>query len=252
MTVKEKRYYSDFSDDFEQSANQDFALPQNYKWIKTEVLSRILSAVVYALAVIFSSIYCKFFLHMKVTGRENLKKVKGGYFIFGNHTQPIGDVFTPALCAFPKRIYTIVSTANYGIPVIGKILPYLGALPIKNSASGIKELNTAITKRLSDNHPIVVYPEAHVWEYCTLIRPYPYTSFKFPVKNDVPSFAMTVTYKKSKLFKKPTMQVFIDGPFYGAGNNLKEKAVNLHDTVFDTMKMRSSYSDCNYIEYIKK
>lgn len=252
MTVKEKRYYSDFSQDFEQSANQDFTLPENYKWIKTDILSKILSAIIYTLAVIFSSIYCKFFLHMKVSGRENLRNVKGGYFIFGNHTQPVGDVFTPALCAFPKRIYTIVSTANYGIPVIGKILPYLGALPIENSASGIKELNRAITKRLSDNHPIVVYPEAHVWEYCTLIRPYPSTSFKFPVKNDVPSFAMTVTYKKSKFFKRPTMQVFIDGPFFGTGDSLKEKAVNLHDTIFETMKMRSSYSDYNYIEYIKK
>lgn len=246
------RYYENFTDDFEQTADQNYRLPDNYKWVKTDVISKILSCIIYVLAVIFGGLYCKCFLHLKVKGRENLKGVKGGFFIYGNHTQPVGDVFIPALCVLPKRIYTVVSTANYGIPFIGKILPSLGALPIVDTISGIKELNRAIEYRLNKNHPIVIYPEAHVWEYYTDIRPFPDASFKFPVKFDKPCFAMTVTYKKSKFFKRPVMQVFIDGPFYPIGNTQKEKAEFLHDSIYETMKNRSKNSNANYIKYIKK
>lgn len=250
--MKKVRYYSSFTDDFEESANQGFELPQDYKWVRTDALSKLLSGLIYGSAVIFGGAYCKFFLHMKIKGRKNLKGVKGDFFIFGNHTQPVGDVFIPALCVLPKRIYTVVSTANYGIPIIGKILPFLGALPVVSSLHGIKELNRAIEQRIEKGHPIVIYPEAHVWEYYTDIRPFPDTSFRFPARLDKPSFAMTVTYRKAKLFKRPIMEVFLDGPFYPQGNTPKEKAMNLHDQIYSVMRERSKNSDFAYIEYKSK
>lgn len=253
MKLKEEkiRYYYKFTDDFEETANQNFELPSDYKWVKTDFLSKFLSILIYSLAILFSSIYCPLFLHMRVKGRKKLKGIKGGFFIYGNHTQPLGDVFIPALTVFPRRIYTVVSPANYGIPVIGKILPYLGAVPIVDSIKGFKELSNAMKTRLDKSHPVVIYPEAHVWEYCTWIRPYPSTSFKFPVKFEVPTYAMTVTYKKSKLYKKPKMTVYLDGPFYAEGNTAKEKAENLHQKVYSTMVNRSKESDFEYIKYRK-
>lgn len=250
--MKEVRYYEAFTDDFEQSAKQDYKLPENYKWVRTDILSKFLSGLIYGLAVIFGGAYCKFVLHMKVKGRKNLKGMKGDFFIYGNHTQPVGDVFIPALCVLPKRIYTVVSTANYGIPVIGKILPYLGALPIVDSLRGFKELNKAIEARLKKNHPVVIYPESHVWEYYTDIRPFPETSFKFPVKFDKPVFAMTVTYRKDRLIKRPIMEVWLDGPFYAEGDNAKEKSADLHHKVYCAMRERSKNSNYSYIEYRKK
>ncbi len=250
--MKNVRYYNSFIDDFELSANQDFKLPDDYKWVRNDLLSKFLSGLIYGLAVIFGGAYCKFFLHIKVRGRKNLKGVKGGYFIYGNHTQPVGDVFIPALCVLPRRIFTVVSRANYGIPVIGKILPYLGALPIDESLRGMKELNRAMELRLKRRHPIVIYPEAHVWEYYTGIRPFSDTSFKFPIKQNVPAFAMTVTYKKPRFFKRPIMEVFIDGPFYPEGENAKQKAEMLHNKVYTIMKERSCNSDFEYIKYVPK
>lgn len=247
--MKETRYYSSFTDDFEVSANQNFKLPDNYKWVRTDILYKIFCALIYGLAVLFGGAYCKFFLHIKVHGRKNIKGLKSGFFVYGNHTQPVGDVFMPALCVLPKRIYTVVSTANYGIPFIGKILPFLGALPIVDSLHGIKELNKAIAYRVERGHPIVIYPEAHVWEYYTGIRPFPDTSFKFPVKCNKPAFALTATYKKSRLFKKPITEVFLDGPFYPSGNTVKDKTADLHGQVFSAMQMRSKNSNYSYIEY---
>lgn len=252
MKEKKIRYYKSFTDDFEESADQNYSLPEDYQWVRTDFGSMVLSAVIYALAVVFSSIYCKFFLHMKVRGRSKLKDIQSGFFIYGNHTQPVGDVFIPALCVLPKRIYTVVSTANYGIPVIGNILPYLGALPIVNSLHGMKELSKAMEYRVSTGHPIVIYPEAHVWKYYTGIRPFPSTSFKYPVKLGIPSFAMTVTYRKSKLFQRPVMEVFLDGPFYGKGVTQRQQAENLHNEIYTVMKSRSKRSNTEYIEYKKE
>lgn len=250
--MKETRYYSSYEDDFEESANQNYALPESYEWVKNDILSKLLSGLVYGTAVVLGGAYCKCFLHMKVKGRRKLKGLKGDFFIYGNHTQPVGDVFIPALCVLPKRIYTVVSTANYGIPFIGKILPYLGALPVVGSLHGIKELNKAIEERINKNHPIVIYPEAHVWEYYTEIRPFPETSFKYPAKLNKPVIAMTVTYRKSKVFKRPVMEVYLDGPYYATEESVKERTKSLHDRVYDVMKKRSKNSNVEYIQYRKK
>lgn len=75
---------------------------------------------------------------------------------------------------------------------------------------------------------------------------------KFPVKLDKPAFAMTVVYKKAKWLKKPLMEVYLDGPFYGHGDSAKEKAESLHAQVYAAMTARSRSSNCAYIEYRPK
>lgn len=249
--MKETRYYEDFSKDFSKSRNQDYKLDDNYKIINDSFFFKFLSFIVYTLAIIISYFYCKFGLHMKIVGKKKLKEAKNcGYFLFGNHTQPVGDVFIPAHCALPKRIYTIASQANYGIPVIGKLLPYLGALPTGNDYKSIKSLNTAIVKRIEQKKCVVIFPEAHVWEYCTQIRPFSSASFKFPVKTDSLSFSFTTTYTKSKLFKKPKMTIFIDGPFKGKGATARDKATDLQEKITNSMQTMSLKSTYSYIEYV--
>ncbi len=48
----------------------------------------------------------------------------------------------------------------------------LGALPVPDSISEYKKFSKAYKKRISDGHPVVIYPEAHVWPYYTGIRPF--------------------------------------------------------------------------------
>ena len=250
--MKKVRYYSSFTDDFETSKNQQYKMPEDYKWVRTDFVFRVLSGIIYCLAVVFGAIYCRLFLHMRIKGRKNLKNINGDFFIYGNHTQPVGDVFIPALCVLPKRIFTVVSPANYCIPVIGNVLPFLGALPIADSLHGMRNFNAAIETRLKEGHPVVIYPEAHVWEYYTEIRPFPEASFKFPTKLDKSVFAMTVTYRKSKAFKRPIMEVWLDGPFCAQGDTVKEKTSDLHNKVYSAMLKRSQNSKYQYIEYIHK
>ncbi len=247
------RFYTEFTDDFEKPSKQ-VHLPDDYAYVRKGFFARILSPLTYGAALLFSLFYCRLHLHMKIYGKKGIRKaIKNGAFIYGNHTQPIGDVVIPARAVFPKRIYTVVSPANYAIPVIGKVLPYLGALPTAETVSGTKELLKAIKLRISQKKCVVIYPEAHVWKYYTGIRPFADTSFKFPVKFKTPAIAMTVTYKKSRIFKKPLTHVYLDGPFYPPdGVTETEKVRELHRAVRTAMESRSRQSNFEYIKYVKK
>ncbi len=251
--MKETRYYTSFTEDFVQSREQQFRLSQGYRYVRTDRLFRMASAVVYGLAMAFSAVYCRLFLRMRIRGREKLHAVgRQGIFLYGNHTQPVGDVFTPAHCLLPRRIYTLASPANYGIPVIGRLLPYLGALPVADTVQGLRALQQAMALRLEKEKAIVIYPEAHVWEYYTGIRPFEATAFKFPAKFDKPVFSMTVTYQSTRLRKRPKMVVYLDGPFFPEGETLRERAESLWRAVRAAMEQRARLSDTEYIAYRPK
>lgn len=240
----ETKYYTDYTDDFVQSKNQTAKVPEDYPWVP----NRFLSALVYAAAITVGIFYLPLGLHIRYENRRVLKSGPG--FLYCNHTQPFGDVLIPAMPCLPGRIYTVVSPANLGIPVIGKILPYLGAIPIPDSLAGMKKFTKTMEKRLGENRFITIFPEAHVWEYCGFVRPYPVTSFKYPVKYGKPSYALTVTYQKRRCFKKPKAVVYIDGPFW-PDESLppKDRAADLHRKIYTTMKQRTQNTNCHYIRY---
>ena len=244
-------YYKSYDDDIVETKNQDYKLKENYKWINNNILHRIGSAIIYFIAYVCGAIYCKFGLHVKVKNRKVLRKYrKQGYFIYGNHTQPVGDVFIPAFVANDKRIYVVVSPANYGIPVIGPLLPMLGALPISDSIKDIKKLKEAIAKRIEQKKCIIIYPEAHVWPYYTKIRPFKKSSFKFPIQCNAPVFAMTTTYYKRKFGKKPGIVVYIDGPFIpNSSLTKKENEEKIYNEIYQSMINRSKNSTYEYIKY---
>lgn len=243
------RYYSSYSDDFVTSKNQNCKISDEYKWIRHGVWARALSAVIYGIAVAVGAVYSTLRLHL---GYNDRKKMQGA-IIYGNHTQPIGDIFIPALASLPTRIYVVVSPANYGIPVVRKILPYLGALPLSDTIQGTKKLMDAICRHLSEGRNVVIYPEAHVWEYYTGIRPFSESSFKLAVKFKAPVYCTTTTYQRRKFGKRPKTTVYIDGPFYSDDTlSPKEAAVKLRTAVYSCMKERSKNSTYEYIKYKNK
>lgn len=254
--MKKKRviYFGSFQDDVVTNDHQDYKIREDYEWIEYGFLYCILSRLIYGLAVFFSFFYVRLVWNLRIVGKNTLKQVKDtGYFMYANHTQPFGDVFLPAWVNLGRRIYVIVSQANYGLPIIGRILSYLGALPIPDDISGMRKFKDAIKTRIYEKKCIVIYPEAHVWPYYTEIRPYSATSFHYPVDLQVPVLSMTTTYKKRRFLKKPKMVIYIDGPFYPDSTlSKREQREKLHRQVIDAMKERSKNSTYQYYQYIKK
>ncbi len=248
------RTYRDYTDDFVESKNQDITLPDGYVWLHSNIFYRAASAILYGAGCVFSLFYTRFFLHVRVVNRQVLKKCRAtGFFLYGNHTQPVGDAFAPVRYVFPKRINTIMSPSNLGIPVLGRFLPMLGGLPIPDSAGDMKKFMQAVQYRADHGRCIIVYPEAHVWPWCSFIRPYPDTAFSFPVMCHVPAFCMTTTYQQRRHGKRPRATVYLDGPFYPDSELSSKKArKQLHDEIYSCMQNRSKNSTYIYIRYERK
>ena len=237
-------YYESLDDDpiktVEQEKKVKVGLPEGYEFISKNPFKRLYGSVLYRGFKVFARYYAKSYLHMKIVGREKLKKAKGaGYVIYANHTNPYHDAFSPALVA-DRRIFTIVSPVNLKIPGIGKYLPYIGALPLG-----------------AQKNCLVIYPEAHVWPYYTGVRKFPAgdKSFKYAVRNNLPIFTMTTTYQKSKVEgqARPDMTVYVDGPFYpDAKLSDEENRAMLAEKAYNSMVKMSKHSNYEYFKYIKK
>ncbi len=264
MTQKEKtsdgeapggvKFYTDYTNDFVESRQQDTSLPEDFTWEHKNIFYRMASQILYGIIIVVSFFYTRCYLHMTIVNKGILKQCPdSGCFLFGNHTQPVGDAFSPVRCASPKRIYTIMGTANLGIPVLGKFLPLIGGIVIPDSFEGMKEFMRVLKSRAEHGSCIVVYPEAHVWPWCSFVRPFPDTAFRYPVTFNVPSFCMTTTYQERKPGKKPRATVYLDGPFYPDTEVGKKQAQQkLHDTIYDCMQKRSENSSYEYIKYLRK
>ena len=251
------RYYDSFSDDFVESGNQSAAVPEGFKWNDGSVLHRLWSAALYQAARAFALPYCRMVLGMRI---ENHVKPDengvGGCFLYGNHTQPVGDAFMPVR-VLPmlgkKRLHVMASPANLGIPILGKILPAMGAIPIPSSIGQMKQFKKAVEARVRQGRCVVIYPEGHVWPYDTHIRPFQSGAFRFPVENEAPAFCMATTYRRRKCRSKPAITVYVDGPFHAEPRlGRREQQRELEERIRRCMTERSGNSNCRYVEYVRR
>lgn len=199
-------------------------------------------------------LYVKLKFHHKVVGKKAFKACKKqGYFLFGNHTQDIGDAFMPNIMNFPRTCYMIVHPNNVSMPYLGRVTPSLGALPIPDEREAFRSFNQAVDYHIQKRHTVVVYPEAHIWPYYTQIRPFGDTSFSYPARLNAPVYCFTNTYQKRRLSKKPRIISYIDGPFFPDPNKpLRQRRRELREQVYQTMCQRAQNSNHIQIQYIRK
>lgn len=251
--MKKTYYYHSFNEDIIKNVGQSYKLPSDYQWIRDGKLCTIAYDILYAIAKFTAHIYCRLFMHTRFVGREVIDKYKGkGCFVYVNHTQPFGDVITPTIAAKKHRAAVIASPANLGIPVIGKLLPGLGAIPIPDDRKRMNEFVDVIRTLIDRGYCIFIYPEAHVWPYYTDIRPFSTSSFHYPIELDVPVFCMTMTYQKYGTGRLKTT-CFIDRCKISAEKDMDKRTRirMLRDAVYGCMKVRSSKSNYQYCEYVK-
>lgn len=251
--MKKTYYYHSFDEDIVKNSGQDYKLPPDYKWINDGKLHTFVFDILYVIAKFIARLYCHFFLHLQFVGHETINEYgDGGCFVYANHTQPVGDVIIPALAADKRRIVVIASPANLGIPIIGKLLPGLGAVPIPDDKKRMSEFVEALKTFVDRGYCIFIYPEAHVWPYYTGIRPFSTSSFHYPVEMDAPVFCMTTTYQKCGN-GRPKATCYIDKCDIpnAEGINKRKKIQRLHNVVYSIMEARSFQSNYQYCEYIK-
>ena len=243
-------YYSDeLNDEFAGDKITAKKIDKNYQYERNPFLKFFLYRII---ATPLAYLYLKIKFHHKIINKYILKKYKKeGYFLYGNHTQQIGDAVIPTMITSPKDAYVIVHPNNVSMPFLGKYTPYLGALPLPDDLDSSRNFVKTIEKSIQ-RHAIVIYPEAHIWPYYTKIRPFSDKSFHYPIKYHKPVFCFVNTYKKRKN-NKVNIVTYIKGPFFPNQDlSIIEQRKQLRDEVYQAMNNLSKNSDYEVIKYIKK
>ena len=147
--------------------------------------------------------------------------------------------------------------AMAAFPLIGAVIGALwcvcGALPLPDDRGAMKHFLEALTWHTDCGDCIMIYPEAHIWPFYTGIRPFPDTSFRYPVQQKLPVFCLTNTYQRRGKSHIPQIVTYLDGPFYpDAELPAKLQKTQLRDQVYEAMGKRAKNSNMEMIRYIKK
>lgn len=256
---KEKKvfYYKDeLNDDFAGTNIKTQCVDSNFKFIHRSILWRSVAFFLYyfvAYPLVF--IYEKLILRVRFVNKKALRKYKKqAIFIYGNHTG-FYDAFTPNLIAHPHRNMIIVGPDTVSIKGLRTIVQMLGAIPIPNGVKELGKFIECVDYHVEKNASITVYPEAHIWPYYTGVRPFPDTSFSYPIKHNTPTFAFFTAYTKPRglfsCFRKANITVYVSEPIFpDAGLSERERRKNLCDKVYSFMLEKSKLSDYNVIEYV--
>lgn len=253
---KERRvivFHDELQDEFSSAQIEPKRIDGSYRYERTDGIRMLAHIFWYrCIAVPLAFFYLKLFHRHRIVGRKKLKEAKKqGYFIFGNHTQATADALIPTFICFPNDASVIVHPNNVSMPYLGRVTPYMGALPLPDDMEATRNFSAIIKKRIEEKRPIFIYPEAHIWPYYTHIRPFGDGSFMYPVKYGTPVFCFTNTYQKKGIRKRPKLVSYIDGPFLpDADLSPRERRKKLRDEVYEAMKKRAELSDVEWIEYV--
>lgn len=248
-------YYSDeLNDEFAGDDIVPKKIDGKYKYVNNGLIKLFTHFFWYRIvATPIAYLYLKIKFRHKIVNRKTVKNLKDGYFMFGNHTQNIGDAFIPSMISIPKDTYVIVHPNNVSMPYLGKITPSLGAIPLPDDLESTRNFIECIKYRASQKKAICIYPEAHIWPYYTKIRPFKDLSFRYPVDLNKPIIVFTNVYLKRKHSKNPKIVTYIDGPFYpDLSLSKKEARIKLRNEAYEVMCKRSELSNVEIIKYEKR
>lgn len=252
------RYYSDAStDDFAGTNIHTKPVGADFPFHPSSIVWRIVAFLAYYLvAVPIVFLVSKLYLGLRFENRRVLHKLRGtGFYLYGNHTQQL-DAFVPAMAAFPSKAYIIANPDAVSLPLLRTVVQMLGAIPVPTELAGMRPFTDAVYARRAEGNCIAIYPEAHIWPFYTGIRPFPDTSFRYPVRDGAPVVAMVTTYRKREgLFRfcaRPGMTITFSEPMTANPTLPPKKAqAELRDRVRAFMlEVSSRNENVAFIRYI--
>jgi 1-acyl-sn-glycerol-3-phosphate acyltransferase len=258
MRPRKTIYYEDvLNDDFAGTKIKKRPLPKKFRYLHKDLVYFVISsALYYVVAVPILWVYAKIRWSFRIIGKKKIRKahiLNGGYFVYGNHTA-IGDaMFAPSGIILPRRSYIVCSDDAVALPGLRWLVMMLGAFPLPDSPATTERFLDAISYRIKHGSAVLIFPEAHIWPYCTRIRPFPDQSFTYPAQLNAPVFALCTTYEEHRFFKfrKPRAVLHVSDPIYpDMSKPLGERAHALREAVYSYMvDISSSLDNVEYISY---
>ncbi|MBR5115377.1 MAG: 1-acyl-sn-glycerol-3-phosphate acyltransferase [Oscillospiraceae bacterium] len=247
-------WYTDpLNDDFAGTDIDTRTIPSDFPFVDDRPLYKAAAAVVYeGLVRPLITVYIRLRYRQRFVGLEKLRSLKGGAFVFANHTMRTGDAFIPNIMDRRRKNYIVTGPDAVSIKGVSTLVRMLGAIPLASTAKGSAAFASALERRFGEGATVTIYPEAHIWPYYTGIRPFKATSFRYPARLGAPVFALTNVFHKKRfaLSRTPRVESYIDGPFFpDPALPERQAAQALRDRVYAAMTERAKLSDCEYIRY---
>ena len=248
-------YYKDAAnDDFAGTDIQTKTVDETFPFLPKSPFFRFFGWIAYYLVAIpIVHLFCFGFCGFRIRNRKALRTLKKtGYFLYANHTH-FSDAFVAPILAFPKRAYVIAGPDVVSIPGIRTLVQMLGAVPIPQSVKAMPLFLQAIEAHAKGGDCVGVFPEAHIWNYCTFLRPMHNASFHYPVAMQLPAVAVAVTYQKRKLpfLRTPRRTLYVSDPIRPDATLPRKEAqekLTIEIRTFLEEKI-AAYSDYAYYEY---
>ena len=259
MDEKKTVYYQDeYNDDFAGNNINTKTVKSDFKYVNNNWLFKVNSFLLkYLFAVPVLWLVNTIFFRPKIENKKVLKALKKkGYYLYSNHVLPYDPVILPIKAHARKNTIIIAGPDLFSINgLVNWIVKHLGAIPIPNNVQEMNEnfLN-GLSWHINKGHRVLIYPEAHIWPYCTMIRHLRPGAFRYPITDNAPVIVSTTTFKKRKGNKKPKPIIYLDGPFYPDESlPYRDRVNDLTEKVYECMKYRASKKDnYSYIVYKKK
>lgn len=210
----------------------------------------------YLLAIPLVHFYCFCVCAFRIKGKQKMRQLKhSGYFLYANHSH-FTDAFLAPILAFPKRAFVLVSPDTVSLKGIRTLVQMLGAIPIPQERKALPVFMKAVEERAAEDRCIAIFPEAHMWNFCTFARPFHAGSFRYPISLDLPAVAVAVTYQQRRfpLIRHPKRTVYVSDPIYPDKSlSPREAQRKLAAEAEAFIKEKTEqYSDYRYFDYRKE
>lgn len=257
MKLKQRTiYYQDeLHDEFAGDHIKAKHIGQDYRYIRVRLLERMLHGFWYRIvAVPLARLYMKLHFSHKIINKEVLKQAgNSGFYLYGNHTHFLADALIPTLVNHPRETAVIVHPNNVSCRCWGGLHHILGHFRCRMTEDAMKHFLEALTWHTDCGDCIMIYPEAHIWPFYTGIRPFPDTSFRYPVQQKLPVFCLTNTYQRRGKSHLLQVVTYLDGAILSGCRIACKTAKNAAEgQVYEAMGKRAQNSNMEMIRYIKK
>jgi 1-acyl-sn-glycerol-3-phosphate acyltransferase len=218
-----------------------FSVEKGYDYLGDGPVKRTAAFVLHTVAVIILTAYNRLAFGYKITGRKNLRLVKGrGAVTVCNHVHPM-DCTMIDMALLGHRVYYPTIAANFKIPVIRHVIRTLGAVPIAGG-SRLAELFGAMDTAIKRGDYVQLYPESVMRPYKQGLGRFQDGAFYLAVRACAPVVPMVLTYHRPRglyrLYKKkPCIHVNILPPVEPPCEGTRREKINrLRDTCEQIMR----------------
>ena len=138
--------------------------------------------------------------NIEFEGIENLKNIKGGAIITGNHYSPMDTMPIKKLIkkVFNKEIYIVSLASNLALKApLDFIVNHENIIPLKNSVEYLTtKFKPELYDKLHNGELVVIYPEENMWNNYIKPRPCKRGAYQFATEANVPIISLFTELKE--------------------------------------------------------